>query len=140
MAIGIFEQLGWLTTRVKRLCCAIKVGALQERTIDAEPIETGSDYDITEGGIYQFYGGTGLSFNVFMSPPSSVGQTIYIVNASIDNIGVDSNASVYEGASSTLLSPTVNIIVPDDIWQFISVQGTPVGNTGLIWRAFKVYP
>jgi hypothetical protein len=137
MAMGIFDQLAWLTTRVKRLCCAIKVGAYQERTIDATPLEGASDYPITEGGIYQFYGGTGTAFAASTSAPTSVGQTMYIINASVDSIVVTGPA--YNGTSGTTMQAYGSILA-GEIWQFISVQGTPVFDTGLVWVGVKLYP
>jgi hypothetical protein len=136
MAMGIFEQLGWLTTRVKRLCCAIKVGAFQERTLDAATLEI-SGYNITEGGIYQFYGGTNTGFGVTVSAPTSVGQTMYIANASVDTITIVGPA--YNGTSGSSMQ-SYGPILAGEIWQFISVQGTPVFDTGLVWVGVKLYP
>jgi hypothetical protein len=141
MATGLFQQLQWLTTRVKRLCCAltgIKVGGLQERTIDAtslEPLPT--DYPITEGGIYQFYGGSGTSINVSFTYPTSAGQTIYFINNSLDGIGFNGDKP-YDGSTDNLLP--INSL-PNEIWQIISVQSTPAMgiSSPFVWRGFKVY-
>lgn len=139
MAMGIFEQIAWLTTRVKRLCCAIKVGTLQERTIDAATLEASiTDYPITEGGIYQFYGGTGTAINVTFTYPTSAGQTIYFINNSLDPFGFNGDRP-FDGALDTNITSGGGV---NEIWQFISVQSTPgMGITApFAWRGFKVYP
>lgn len=51
MALGIFDQLSWLTTRVKRLCCAVENinKEIAQAAIDNPPyLEIGWD-DITNG-------------------------------------------------------------------------------------------
>lgn len=138
MAAGIFEQLSWLTTRVKRLCCAIKVGAFQERTLDAAPLEI-SGYNVTEGGIYQFYGGTGTNFSVTTSAPTSVGQIMYIVNTSLVNSIIVSGPA-YNGTSGTNMQ-SYGTIAPGEIWQFISMDSVPgITGPGLVWIGVRLYP
>jgi hypothetical protein len=139
MAMGIFEQLAWLTTRVKRLCCAIKVGTLQSRNVDMNVYEGGPGYSITEGGIYQFYNGTSLATPVNYAYPTSVGQTMYVINNSIDRLtttGLSPADRPFDGATTNPM-PDVE---PGEIWQLISVDGAPFGLPNLIWRGFKVYP
>lgn len=142
MAMGIFEQLGWLTTRVKRLCCAInaiKIGGLESRNIDISVYEGGPGYDITEGGIYQFFSGTGAATPVNYAYPTSVGQTMYIINASADTLttaGLSPANRPFDGATTNPM-PDVQ---PTELWQLISVDGIPFGEPGPIWRGFKVYP
>jgi hypothetical protein len=138
MAMGIFEQLAWLTTRVKRLCCAIKVGTLQSRNVDMNAYEL-IGYNITEGGIYQFYNGTSLTTSVNYAYPTSVGQTMYVINNSIDRLtttGLFPGDRPYDGATTNPMPD----IEPGEIWQLISVDGAPFGLPNLIWRGFKVYP
>ncbi len=138
MAMGIFDQLAWLTTRVKRLCCAIKVGALQSRSIDATPLEVGIQYDITEGGIYQFYGGTGQTLDLGFSYPTSVGQTMYIYNISNDTFTVLG----LNGADRPFEASTTNPIVSinsNQVWQLISVDGTASGYPHPIWRGIVLF-
>lgn len=139
MAMGIFEQLSWLTTRVKRLCCAIKVGAFQERSIDVTPLETDPNpYLITEGGMYQFYGGTATNVTINFALPTSAGQVMYIVNNSTDTLQFAGDRPI-DGASDSAVPGGAG---PNEIWQFISTQSTPgIGFPPyLIWRAFKMYP
>jgi hypothetical protein len=139
MAMGIFEQLAWLTTRVKRLCCAIKVGALQSRNIDITPFEGGPGYDIMEGGIYQFYGGNGTTVFANYAYPTSVGQTMYIINSSSDTLTTSglspADRPFLGGETGTPMSD----ILPYEVWQLISVDGTPFGAPGLVWRGFRLY-
>jgi hypothetical protein len=135
MAMGIFDQLAWLTTRVKRLCCAIKVGALQSRSIDITPLEGGTGYDITEGGIYQFYGGVGTGITINYAYPTSVGQTMYIINTTSTTLvtaGLFPADRPYEGGTTNPM-PDVQ---SGEVWQLISVSNT----SSLVWRAVKLYP
>jgi hypothetical protein len=86
MAMGIFDQLAWLTTRVKRLCCAIKVGAYQSPApinVADLPASPEVGYTITEGGIYQFYGSSiSGSTDLAFQDPTSAGQFLIITNVS----------------------------------------------------------
>jgi hypothetical protein len=140
MAMGIFEQLAWLTTRVKRLCCAIKVGTLQSRTVDITPLEGGPGYNITEGGIYQFYGGTGTGITLNYAYPTSVGQTAYIINTTNSNLitaGLSPDDRPLFGADTAAPMPDIG---PNEVWLLLSVDGTPFGFPGLIWRGIKLVP
>jgi hypothetical protein len=140
MAMGIFEQLAWLTTRVKRLCCAIKVGTLQSRTIDAGPLEGGPGYNITEGGIYQFYGGTGTSFSINYAYPTSVGQTIYIINTTGANLVTQGLFPADRPLLDATTGTPMSDIGPNEFWMLVSVDGVPFGAPGLIWRGVKLVP
>jgi hypothetical protein len=141
MAMGIFEQLSWLTTRVKKLCCAInaiRVGGLQSTNVDMNIYESTSGYNIIEGGIYQFINGTSLTTPLNYAYPTSVGQTVYIINTSIDRLtttGLSPADRPYDGATTNPMPD----IEPGEIWQLISVDGTAFGQP-FIWRGFKVYP
>lgn len=141
MAMGIFEQLAWLTNKVKKLCCAInaiKVGGLQSTNVDISIYELGPGYDITEGGIYQFFNGTSVTTAVNYAYPTSVGQTMYIINNTIDRLttlGLSPADRPLDGATTNPM-PDVE---PGEVWQLISVDGTAFGFPGLIWRGFKVY-
>lgn len=145
MAMGIFEQLSWLTTRVKRLCCAIKVGAFQSpppiNVADLPPLPDG--YIITEGGVYQFYG-TSLAgtTNLLFQDPTSAGQIIIAMNTGTDNIqpaNVPGSSRPYYSNGTAI----PDVIAPGDTWQFVSVDGsilTATPNYGFIWVGYKVYP
>ena len=142
MAMGIFEQLGWLTTRVKRLCCAIngiKTGGLKSSTVDISVFEGGPGYDITEGGIYQFFSGTGAATPINFAYPTSVGQTMYIINASADQLTVLGLSPANRPFDGATISPMPDIQT-GEIWQIVSIDGVPFGEPGLAWRGFKVYP
>lgn len=145
MAMGIFEQLSWLTTRVKRLCCAIKVGAFQSpspiNVADVPPSPDG--YFITEGGVYQFYGTSGSgTTDLLFQDPTSAGQFLIIANVSgSENL----QFSQAIGSSRPYFSDGTNpsVASPGDTWQFVSVDGsilTGTPNYGFIWLAYKVYP
>jgi hypothetical protein len=145
MAMGIFEQLSWLTTRVKRVCCAIKVGAFQSpspiNVADLLPFPDG--YTITEGGVYQFYGAstTGTT-NVGFQDPTSAGQIIIAMNTGTDNIqpaNAPGSSRPYYSSGSVI----PDFIAPGDTWQFVSVDGSILTNTpnyGFVWVGYKVYP
>jgi hypothetical protein len=145
MAMGIFDQLAWLTTRVKRLCCAIKVGAYQSPPpIDVANVPVSPDgYPITEGGVYQFYGSSGIgTTNLFFTDPTSAGQFLIIVNVSTTENLQFGQAS---GSSRPYFSDGTNPSVagPGETWQFVSVDGsilTGIPNYGFVWLAYKVYP
>jgi hypothetical protein len=49
MALGIFEQLSWLTTRVKRLCCVTNYTNLPEYADNAAAIAGG----LSVGQVYR---------------------------------------------------------------------------------------
>ena len=145
MAMGIFEQLSWLTTRVKRICCAIKVGAYKSpAAIDVANIPPTPDgYNITEGGVYQFYGTSGSgSTDLLFTDPTSAGQFLMIVNVSTtENL----QFSQAPGSSRPWFSDGTNPSVagPGETWQFISIDGsilTATPNYGFVWLAYKVYP
>ena len=154
MAMGIFEQLAWLTTKVKRLCCAveevkteIQIGALQQFNIDTVPYEGTPGYNITEGGIYQFYGGlVGGGILVNYAYPTSAGQVMYIINAGGNTLvttGLSPADRPFGGAFPTnVIYDPMPDIQPNEIYQLISVECPPtVGpGTGLIWIGIKMYP
>ena len=141
MAMGIFEQLAWLTTKVKRICCAIvgiKTGGLKMTTID---MSTPPDpIIITEGGLYNFINGTILTSDIYINTPSYAGQTLYIINGSVDNLNVlgdfISAERPYEGGSTTPMS----FINSGEVWQLLSVENDPGFPTGFGWRGSKLYP
>ena len=132
---------------MKRLCCAIEevkteiqIGAFQEFTIDTVPYEGGPGYNITEGGIYQFYGGLGSGITVNYGTPASAGQIMYIINAGGNTLvtaGLSPADRPLLGGDTSTPMPD---IAPTEVWQLISVDGTPFGAPGLIWRGFKLYP
>jgi hypothetical protein len=146
MAMGIFEQLAWLTTRVKRLCCAIKVGAYKSPApINVADVPISPDgYNITEGGVYQFYGtsGTGTT-DLLFNDPTSAGQILIIINTSTsENLqlanAIDNSRPYYSNGSTI-----PDFIAPGDTWQFVSVDGsilTMTPNYGFVWVGYKVYP
>jgi hypothetical protein len=145
MAMGIFDQLAWLTTRVKRLCCAIKVGAYKSpapiNVADLPALPDG--YNITEGGVYQFYGAstTGTT-NVRFQDPTSAGQIIIAMNTGTDNIqpaNAPGSSRPYYSNGSVI----PDVIAPGDTWQFVSVDGsilTGTPNYGFVWVGYRVYP
>ncbi len=145
MAAGIFDQLAWLTTRVKRLCCAIKVGAYQSPApIDVANVPVSPDgYNITEGGVYQFYGTSGTgSTDLLFNDPTSAGQFLVIAN-----ISTTENLQFAQGPGSSrpFFSDGTNPSVagPGETWQFVSVDGsifTGTPNYGFVWMGYKVYP
>ena len=145
MAMGIFDQLAWLTTRVKRLCCAIKVGAFQSPPpIDVANVPAFPDgYTISEGGIYQFYGAsTGGSIDLLFNDPTSAGQFLIITNVSgSENLQFAQGP----GSSRPYFSDGTNPSVagPGETWQFVSIDGsilTGIPNYGFVWLGYKVYP
>ncbi len=139
MAMGIFDQLAWLTNKVKKLCCTIKVGGLQHRSVDAALYESPNSYTITEGGIYNFYGGTGVNSNLDFTCPTSYGQTMYIVNVSTTNQLTTGGAicKPLDGTTTTS-SPIIGV---GETWLFISIDGTQFDPlTPIVWRGFKLYP
>jgi hypothetical protein len=145
MAMGIFDQLAWLTTRVKRLCCAIKVGAFQSPPpIDVANVPAFPDgYTISEGGIYQFYGAsTGGSIDLLFNDPTSAGQFLIITNVSgSENLQFSQGPGSSRPYSSDGTNPSV--ASPGETWQFVSVDGsilTGIPNYGFVWLAYKVYP
>jgi hypothetical protein len=138
MAMGIFEQLAWLTTKVKRLCCAIvgiKIGGLTSTNINITPLEGTPGYTITEGGIYQFYGGTSTGIDLTFSFPTSAGQTMHIINTSVDSVLTPVGDRPHDNVSG---GPLITIGV-SEYYQLISMEdlGIPGAFT---WRAFKIYP
>jgi hypothetical protein len=146
MAMGIFEQLGWLTTRVKRLCCAIKVGAYKSPApinVADLPASPQVGYTITEGGIYQFYG-TSISGSTELAfqDPTSAGQFLVIANTSnVEGINFTNEAGSSRPYSSDGSNPSV--ASAGETWQFVSVDGsifTGTPNYGFVWMGYKVYP
>jgi hypothetical protein len=146
MAMGIFEQLAWLTKRVKKLCCAIKVGAYQSPPpIDVANTPAFPDgYPMTEGGVYQFYGSstTGTT-NLFFTNPTSAGQILTIMNTSgsesLQLVDAPGSSRPYYSSGSTI----PDNIAPGDTWQFVSVDGsilTMTPNYGFVWVGYRVYP
>lgn len=49
MAMGLFEQLSWLTTKVKRICCALKQ---IEETLDTGNVVKFGTGTLTAGSLY----------------------------------------------------------------------------------------
>jgi hypothetical protein len=146
MALGIFEQLAWLTKRVKRLCCAIKVGAYQSPppiNVADLPAPPEAGYTITEGGIYQFYGSSiSGSTDLAFQDPTSAGQFLIITNVSgSENL----QFSQGPGSSRPYFSDATNpsAAAPGETWQFVSVDGSiliGIPNYGFVWLGYKVYP
>ncbi len=140
MAMGIFEQLAWLTTKVNRLCCAIvgiKTGGLKMTTID---MNTPPDpIIITEGGLYNFINGTGAITDLYINIPTYAGQTLYIINSSANSFSVAgdfiTNERPYEGGTAI----GVISIASTELWQFLSVENDPLFTTGFGWRGSRLY-
>jgi hypothetical protein len=138
MAMGIFEQLAWLTKRVNRLCCAIlgiKIGGLTSTNINITPLEETPGYTITEGGIYQFYGGTGTGIDLTFTFPTSAGQIMHIINTSADSPLTLAGDRPHDNISG---GPLITI-GPYEYYQLISMEDINVPGT-FIWIAFKIYP
>lgn len=144
--MGIFEQLAWLTTRVKRLCCAIKVGAYQSPSaINVADLpsfpETG--YTITEGGIYQFYGSsTSGSTNVAFQDPTSAGQFLMIINTSISGETLQFINEINSSRPYFSNGTNPSTAAPGETWQFVSVDGSVLTgdpNYGFVWLGYRVY-
>ena len=138
MAMGIFEQLAWLTTRVNRLCCAIvgiKIGGLTSTNINITPLEETPGYTITEGGIYQFYGGTGIGIDLTFSFPTSAGQIMHIINTSNNSTLTPVGDRPYDNVSTSPLAA----IAASEYYQLISMEDLATPGT-FIWRAFKIHP
>ena len=136
----IFGRLDWLTKRIKSVFSATKTGNLQTYTINAADIETGSgEYIIKEGGIYQFYGGTGTGLTLRFPYPTSPGQIMYILNSSSDTFNIEGLAPADRPLVGSETASAMPNVEPKSIWQLISVDGTPFGFPGLIWRGFVEY-
>lgn len=125
MAMGIFEQLAWLTKRVKRLCCAIKVGALQGKPII--DMDTALTYTITEGGVYEFIGSGILQF----AYPTSDGQTLIVINSGVGLLTVTGLFPADRPFEGGTLNPMPDVQA-GEVYQLISING--------VWRASKLYP
>jgi hypothetical protein len=134
MALGIFEQLALLNKKVNRLCCAIKNQGLTSTNVYVTDLEGGPGYTITESGIYQFYGGTSIGITLTFASPTSAGQTIYVINTSIDTLTMSGLTPFIGPTGSGLTS-----ISTDTAYHLISMEdATSPGN--FIWRAFSIYP
>jgi hypothetical protein len=134
MAMGIFEQLAWLTKRVNRLCCAVENQGLKSRNVDLTPLQSSPEYTITGDGIYQFYGDATTSVSLNFTSPVSAGQTIYIVNAS-DNILIPGLNPPLDGGTNTSFTSNID---QDFIYQLLSMEDfTNPGS--FIWRIYKQY-
>jgi hypothetical protein len=146
MAMGIFDQLAWLTTRVKRLCCAIKVGAYQSPApIDLTSI---TEYTLTEGGVYVFDGSPSSSISLFFQDPTSAGQKMtlmFMVPSSVlfyISVAPGSTTCPFFATTQNSFCGSVTPPAGEEIWEFVSISADLpfVGSAGYVWVGYKVYP
>ena len=112
MAMGIFEQLSWLTTTVKRLCCAVK--ELQENPAG------GGGYTIvnvssttynaaqTSGTIIILVDAATAGGNVTVNLPTAVGNTAQFTVKKIDS-GV--NTVTIDGSGAETIDGTATKVI-----------------------------
>jgi len=121
MAYGIFEQLAWLTTTVKRLCCAVK--ELQEGgggggggyTI-VNVTSTTHTATETSGKIIILVDAATAGGNVTINLPTTVGNTAEFIIKKIDS-GV--NTVTIDGSGSETIDGTTTKVI---YTQYVSIS------------------
>jgi hypothetical protein len=117
MALGIFEQLAWLTTRVKRLCCAVdqikQSGVGSYRVYTALVTQRGEDYPqsiyglpLVIGTTYVINSNTGgiADFTNVGAPNNNVGTYFVATGTTPNNWGTVGDVDLgYNGAAPTVI-------------------------------------
>ena len=126
MAIGLFEQLNWLTTRVKRLCCAVE--EIQQSSAGSYKVYTavcetdGSSITLNNSlGSITFSKSIPGNFKFTSASLFTVNKTFILVSLGDDN--GDRIVNYYQNSSSDIdIFTTDSSASPNDFTGKLSIE------------------
>lgn len=146
MALGIFEQLTWLTTRVKRLCCAVdklkESGAGSYKVYTALLTQSGDDTisaiinssPLTIGVTYEIVDNTGINVTNVGSPNNNVGTKFVATGTTPSSWGSGSLSYIPSAPVVTVLENTIG-----NIWFTFTNTSEQTINSNNLFPVGKTY-